>query len=381
MRRYRVVILCLVLLLGLVALPGDPDFRLRAGPGRAAEDAVERLGAPAAAERDRAERLLVSLSGDARPVLEEASASPDAEVRRRAASAARKIREAESPLDDRLAAECAALIAGGLRDPGALAPGAPRYEALLAFPGPAARGAALVARRAEFDLVLHRRAVALAVRLGRAEAGPYLASLLARGWPLPSTIVLAGEGLAAFAGPETAADLRAAARGLDPVVKAAALRGLSRAGDATDAGLAREALGDADPAVRVAALALLAAVAPGETAAAACALALDPAPEARRAALDLLGRSGDFAAVTVAEGRLDDADAMVRAAAVRALSALGGAARAVRAGAADPSLAVRRAALEASARLPAADRRAALAAEAAEPDPFLAALRAKMLPP
>jgi HEAT repeat protein len=364
-----------------VALPVDRRFRLRAGRERAASDAADALASPSFAERERAERRLVSLGGDARETLAEAARSPDAEVRRRALSALRSIGRALEEPGERLVPEYARLITGALRDPEALRPGSPVVEALFAFPGPAARAAALVAEHAEIDLVLHRRAVSLLVRLGRPEGAPYLAALLRRGWPLPSTLALAARGLSEFAGPGEREDLRFAARSGEAVVRAGALRALARAGTAGDSDLAREALGDADPDVRSAALGLLAA-GPREPAAAAARDALeDPCPAVRAAALRVLAGSGSGADRDPVSRLLSDGDDVVRSEAVRAVAALGDPAGAARAGAGDPSPAVRRAAIESARLLPPAGRREALAASEEEGDAFLVALRGKLLEP
>ncbi|MCU0724277.1 MAG: hypothetical protein MUE73_00585 [Planctomycetes bacterium] len=381
MRRYRLVILCLLLLLALVALPADRRFRLRAGRERAVEDAVEALGAPSFADRERAQRRLVSLGDDAREALAAARGSPDAEVRRRAASALRSIARAVADPEERLVPEYIRLITGALPYPGALRPGSPIDGALLVFPGPAARAAALAAGKSEHDLVLHRRAVALLVRLGRPEGAPYLAALLRRDWPLPSTLVLAAEGLAAFAGPAERGDLRFAARSREPVVRAGALRALARAGDASDVDLAREALRDDDPEVRRAALALLAAGRGGLAVEAAREALGDASPPVRVEALRILARAGSGADASLVPPLLADTAADVRAEAVRAIAALGDPAGAARAGGGDPSPAVRRAAIESARLLPPAERRDALAASEEEGDHFLAALRGKILGP
>lgn len=390
-----------------LAIPGgEPTFELRAGAERVISDAVSNLDSPQYETRERALRRLISLGPMALPALEKARTSRDAEVHTRAKIAIRKITERAQPRAIRNERDFALVIRYGLLPGRDLRPGTNRFTALALDPGAAARAGATVAAEIESRPIPHRRVVALLTDLGHADAAPYLAELLTRGYPLASTLHLAARGLLRFAGPEVLPELRSAAGpDREPIARKLALRVLSIKGEAEDlpilllattdpeaevrAAGARAAgmlgggravpaltglIADRDPVVRIAAIETLERIPDAAMRDLAIDLLDDPAEGVRTAALTTLSRRGTAGDLPAIMPLLGDPDDSVRAAAVTATARLGRPGEAARRGLPDPSPRVRRASILATLALPLEDRRELLSGISAETDPYLASL-------
>jgi HEAT repeat protein len=408
MRTGTRILAAVLLALVCLAIPDDDDpYLLRAGRERTIAEAVRDLSARSYRTRQRALRRLISLGEAARPALALARVAESAEVRTRAAVALCTLDERARPAAERRERDFAGVIRIGLRPGRDLRPGTNRFVALTLDPGAAARAGSLVAAEVEADPARHRLAVALLIDLGHEDAAPYLADLLARGYPLASTLHLAARGLARFAGPEVLPDVRSAAGPeSEPVIRRYAIEVLAVKGEASDLPLLLAAAADRDPAVRaaaagaagllggrraigdlerllgdedagvrVAALEALARIPSAPLRTSALALLRDPAPRVRAAALaalSLRGTAGDLPAI---EALFTDPEDLVRAAAVTATAKLGRPHDAARLGLPDPSPRVRRAALRAALALAPDRRRDLLAAAPEEEDPYLLSLR------
>jgi HEAT repeat protein len=390
----------------VATLAAVPELRIRAGRGRAVEDAVSRLDSPNHEVRRRAQRRLASLGETARADLEAAAVSESAEARWRATAALRALADRQADPGERIRRQFPVLIRRALECPDELRPGTGTRQVLALFPGAAALAASQVAECVAHNPWLCLRAVTLVREIGHREGEVGLAGLLARGEVPPSLLHSAAEGLIAFGTGRSLPDLRVAIGRPDPHGRRQALRVLARIGRDRDAGLARQALDDPDPRVRaqacgtlgvlagpeavsdlarglcdpdahVRAAALLAlAQAGGREAHPAVAGALtDESPGVRTAALEGLRLLGDPVYAEVVARGLEDREPNVRAAAVAALARLASPTSAVRAGGADPSPKVRRAALAAARRLPLPDRYGALSRVLTKGDSHLASVR------
>ncbi len=399
---------CILTLLCLAVPDGGVDpFRLRAGRERAITDAIRALSSPDFDTREKAHRRLISLGEAARPALVKAKDTRDAEVRHRAAVALRVLDARRLTATERRERDFVDVIRHGLRPGRDLRPGSNRFTALELDRGAAARAAARVAAEVELRPSAHRRVVVLLTDLGHENAGPYLAELLARGYPLASTLHLAAGGLMRFAGRDILPLIRSAA-GVesDPISRKYALRVLSVKGEAGDlplilratadrdagvrtaaaraAGLLggrravadlRRLLTDDEPVVRVAAIETLGKIPSAGIPDAALELLGDPALEVRVAALEVLSRRGGPEHLPMIESLAGDPEDRVRAAAVTATARLGHPEVAALRGISDSSPRVRRVALLATLSLTPERRRDLLLGAPEEDDPYLKTLR------
>ncbi len=399
---------CLLALLCL-AVPhrGDDPFHLRAGRERTIADAIRTLSARDFDSREKAQRRLISLGETARPALVKAKSSGDAEVRHRATVALRDLDERRLTAAERRERDFLDVIRHGLLPGRDLRPGSNRFFVLELDRGIAARAAARVAAEVELQPSAHRLVVALLADLGHENAGPYLAGLLAHGYPLASTLHLAARGLERFAAPDILPLIRSAAgTEADPISRKYALRVLSVKGGAGDLPLLLRAAAALDPGVRAAAARaagllggrravanlrrLCADDEPGVWVAAIEALGKipsealpepaldllgDPASEVRVAALEVLSRRGGPEHLPAIEPLLGDPEDGVRAAAVTATARLGQPEVAALRGILDRSPRVRRVALLATLSLTPERRRDLLLDAPEEDDPYLKTLR------
>lgn len=404
--RNMLILIALVGLLLVVALPWEETYLIRGGRERALDEAVEELASPRFKARERALRRLVSLGESSRSRLETASESEDAEVRHRARMALATLNRSAKPAAERREVQFTRIIQWGLTEPGGLRPGGERFAVLGVDPECAAKTAVTVAEEVEREALLHQRAVRLIVDLGLPAGGPYLASIIERGYFLPSTLHQAANGLEKFGTREVFPVLLRALSGEDPFARKYALRTLGRVGGSEDFQSIRIAMSDPDhgvrteapaalsrlggpgaisdlvflatdsePTVRSEALAALARL-PGPKAAEVARRAVkDPEEVVRTRALRVLGETGNKADRLSVLARIHDENAIVRSEAVRALAKLGFAKDAVRLGVRDTSSVVRRVALIMARDLPIAVRKAALANAPEEKDPFLRLFR------
>ena len=399
---------CLLALLCLAVPYGDDDpFHLKAGRERTITDAIRALSARNFDTRERAQRRLISLGEAARASLVKARDSGDAEIRHRAAVALRVLDRRRLTATERRERDFIDVIRHGLRPGRDLRRGSNRFTALELDRGAAARAAIRVAAEVEMRPAAHRLVVVLLTDLGHENAGPYLAELLARGYPLASTLHLAAHGLMRFAGRDILPLIRlAAGAGADPISRKYALRVLSVKGEAGDlplilraaaaldpgvrtaaaraAGLlgGRRAVAslrglctDDEPGVRVAAIETLGRIPSDALPDAALELLGDPDPQVRVAALEVLSRRSGPEHLPAIELLLTDPEDRVRAAAVTATARLGRPEVAALRGISDSSPRVRRVALLATLTLPPEQRRDLLRSAPEEDDPYLRTLR------
>ena len=324
-------------LAAVVVTAAAPDPRALAG----------RLESPSAAEREEATRALAELGDAARPALEEATLSPDPEVRSRATALLARQRRDDREASRAARRDAARILRTAVLEGLPLVEGGDTDLALASLGAPAADVLADAARRSARRTFVPSDLVLALARHESAASLASLADLWADGSLLPSDAIRAGRILGRRT--RTADVGPAVARLRERITRAAAPH--RRAGVALAAGiggagerdLLLAAAEDGDPGVRAEAARSLGCHLPAAAAETLRTLALDPAEEVRRAALEALLRVPGIPhpEVAVANAGHPRPDVRAAAAALLVREATPETVAVLDAFAADPSAAVR----------------------------------------